>query len=157
MTPDNPKDNGCRPLACEMTESQRLAHESQLTLTEAAVANQHALEKRGRAVETVIAGLLGRAQGVSAPEREPPKSVGATPTAQGIREQAEHIEALMLLPFLTAEQAAYVVQVHVVVIRRACASRKLRAVRVNRGWRIRPQALFEWMNEPGSHQGEHRR
>jgi excisionase family DNA binding protein len=71
------------------------------------------------------------------------------PTAQAVREQAALIEALLLLPYLTPEQAATVVQANVITIRRACAAGSLPAVRLgSKQWRITPGALQEWLAAP---------
>jgi hypothetical protein len=68
--------------------------------------------------------------------------------ANAYRERAATVAALMALPYLDAEQSAYIAQTSPSTIRRACGeSGKLPHVRVNGGKliRIAPDDLKAWL------------
>ena len=64
-----------------------------------------------------------------------------------VRERAERVAALMMLPWINAEEAAEVAQVHPSTVRRACRDGRLKAVRLDGGRRFRlsPRSLRKWM------------
>lgn len=74
-----------------------------------------------------------------------PQHVGTT--ADEIHERAKRVAAILTLPWLTAQEAAFVVGCHPTTVRRACCEGTLEAVRVGNGrlWRIRPAALDRWL------------
>jgi excisionase family DNA binding protein len=72
-------------------------------------------------------------------------------TAAAVRARAELVAELLRLPYLTADEAAIIVDTSASTIRRACASGTLRAVRLgSKQWRVTPENLRMWLDAGGS-------